>query len=504
MRTASFAMLFVATSLHVSVMDFGPGGWLLLVALFLIYPHLQYWRACRADDSVRAEMQNLVVDSVLLGMYIAALAFSQWLAFAAVLGTLSNNAANKGWKGVWETAFALLGGILVWVAVMGFNFSPQTEWPATIFCMLGLGSYLLAMQQIGYSRNLQLRQTRESLRLREQEMLAANQTLQRHLREIDALQVQLREQATRDPLTGLHNRGSLDGALERESARCKREGEALSLVMIDVDSFKNYNDRYGHQSGDECLKNVARTLQACARRASDLVARYGGEEFSLVLPNTDTVAAAQLAETIRCSIEALDIPHVHSPVGRVTISIGVATMSGGAETDVASLLRGADEALYRAKEGGRNQVCVAPAIPLPGAGLASFVQLVWHEAYECNNPLIDDQHRALFAQANGLLGAMLAGQQSDEVNRMLDTLIQDVVQHFRDEEAIITAAGVPGLAEHLDTHHELVDRVVSMRDAFRAGVLGIGELFQFIAHDLVARHMLGADRKLFPYLTVNR
>lgn len=497
MRTASFAMMFVATGLHVQGKDFGLVGWLLLGALFLVYPQVQYWRVGRAANAVQTEMQNLLVDSVLLGAFVAALGFSQWLAFSAVLGTLSNNAANKGWKGIAQALLALFGGALLWIAVAGFRFSPETDGVATIFCILGLTGYLLTMNNVGFSRNQQLRRVREALRLHEQELLASNQALHENLREIDELQVQLREQAIRDPLTGLHNRGYLDSTLERELARCRREGEALSLAMIDVDHFKNFNDCYGHQAGDECLKEVATALCASVRRASDLVARYGGEEFSLILPHTDAAAALQMAENVRRAVEALALPHEQSAAGRVTISIGVATMAGTADISSGKLLRAADEALYRAKRSGRNQVQTSAA-DSGERSLANLVRLVWQEAHRCENVVIDDQHRALFGHANALLAAILAGCSTEQAMAMLDQLIREVVQHFHDEEAIIVAAGLPGAAEHAARHRELLARAVALRDGFRAGAIDIGALFEFVAHELIARHMLSADRELFP------
>lgn len=500
MRTLSFAMMFVATGLHLRGEAVGVAAWLALAALFLVYPHVQYWRARRAADPVRLELQSLLVDSVLLGAYIAAVGFSQWLAFSVMLGTLSNNAANKGWRGVGQTIVALVGGALLWSAVAGFRFSPQTAWPATLFCIVGLSWYLLAMNELGYSRNRELRRAREALREREQELLTTNLDLRRSLEEIDQLQVQLREQAIHDPLTGLYNRGYLDSSLERELARCKREGEALSIAMIDVDHFKSYNDRYGHPAGDECLKRVAHALQASARRASDLVARYGGEEFSLILPDTDATAARQLAEAVRAAIEALAVPHEHSALGQVTISIGLATLASGAEMSCTSLVRAADEALYRAKRAGRNQVCVAPPAGSGDLSLAHFVQLVWHEAHRCANELINDQHQALFQRANRLLSAILAGSEAGELDLLVDALIHDVTRHFADEEAIITTAGLSGVAEHVAQHRALLDQAARMRESFRLGLLGIGDLYQFIAHDLIVRHMLGADKELLPEL----
>ncbi len=504
MRTASFAAVFVATSLHIYGKSYGLVAWASSAALFLVYPHVQYWRACRADDPLRVEMRNLLVDSVLLGAAVAALEFPLWITVCAMLGVFTNGAANKGWRGVGEAMVAALGGALAWIAAAGFKLSPYTDWPTTLFCIVGLIAYLLVLGNLGFTRNLQLRSTREELQLREKDLLTANETLLRNLQEIAGLQEQLREQANRDPLTGLYNRRFLDSTLERELARCRRDGHSLSLIMLDVDYFKKYNDRYGHQAGDECLRSVARTLQESAKRASDLAARYGGEEFSLVLADTDAAVAQRLAETVRQSIEALDMPHEQSRTGKVTISVGVATMTNAAYQDAESLFRAADEALYRAKQGGRNQVQVAPETPQRvgvGEGAAAdLVQLVWHAAYECGHTAIDDEHQALFGHTNQLLAAILSGRPTAEVAGLIDALIRAVGQHFRDEEAIIAAAGFPGAAEHAAIHRELLDRARNMAARFQAGPLGIGELFQFLAHDLVARHILGTDRKFFSYV----
>ena len=502
MRSASFAMLFVASGLHVAGTDFGLAAWLLLAALFLIYPQLQYGWVCRADDPVRAEMNSLVFDSLLLGIFVAALGFSQWLAFTAILGTLSNNAANKGWQGIWQSILALLGGMALAIAIGGFRFSPHTEWSATIVCIVVLAAYLLTMSNFSFLRNSRLRQTRETLQLRQDELLSANQDLRRSLEEIDQLQVKLREQATHDPLTKLYNRGYLDSTLEREMARCRRDAVPLSVAMIDVDHFKSYNDCYGHPAGDTCLKKVADALQGSARRASDLVARYGGEEFSLVLPNTDSAAARQMAEAARQAVEALAIPHEQSPAGRVTISIGVTTMANGLDNSVEGLWRVADQALYRAKRDGRNQVRVAqdaqPVVAACGGGLSleNLVQLVWNEANGCDSGQIDEQHRALFSHANELLGGILAGRPANEITELLDALIQEVSRHFQDEEAIILASGLPGAVEHVAAHHQLVNRVIAMREGLQSGTVDIGALFQFVARELIVQHMLGADKEL--------
>jgi diguanylate cyclase (GGDEF)-like protein len=168
--------------------------------------------------------------------------------------------------------------------------------------------------------------------------------------------------AVRDSLTGLANRRCIDDTISKEWARAQRHQRPLSVVMLDVDFFKKYNDHYGHQAGDVCLRSVAQALQLDVQRASDLVARYGGEEFMFILPDTDAVTAKRLTEGACAAISALKMPHEQSPWGVVTVSAGIATLSGNAYTDIESLLGAADSALYQAKQSGRNQARMAPDI----------------------------------------------------------------------------------------------------------------------------------------------
>ncbi|MFH1059755.1 MAG: diguanylate cyclase [Pseudomonadota bacterium] len=160
-----------------------------------------------------------------------------------------------------------------------------------------------------------------------------------------------------DELTELANRRAMDQHLAEEWRRAAREGHTLSLVMLDVDRFKQYNDTYGHVQGDRALQAVATVLAASARRPGDLAVRYGGEELALVLPGADLRAAAGLAEQLRRQVQALAIPHRASGVEPVlTVSLGVASLAPGLTADPASLINAADEALYRAKQAGRNRV----------------------------------------------------------------------------------------------------------------------------------------------------
>jgi diguanylate cyclase (GGDEF)-like protein len=165
--------------------------------------------------------------------------------------------------------------------------------------------------------------------------------------------------STTDGLTGLANRRYFDEMLEMEWRRAARQNLPLAAAMIDVDLFKNYNDHYGHQAGDECLRQVAGVLSRLVGRAGDLVARYGGEEFVFIGPATGGDNALDLAESIRAALEDLALPHAQSPLGIVTVSIGVAAMIPADGQTPFGLLQQADEALYLAKHRGRNRVVLA-------------------------------------------------------------------------------------------------------------------------------------------------
>jgi len=167
----------------------------------------------------------------------------------------------------------------------------------------------------------------------------------------------LRQSARTDGLTGLANRRSFDEELQHEWRRACRRQEPLSLVLLDIDHFKAFNDHYGHPAGDRCLQAVARAIGAVIRRPSDLAARYGGEEFAVVLPATDAGGAQHIAQNLVRAVAALEIPHAASPQARhVTISAGATTaLRPERNTQPAQLIDAADAALYQAKHLGRNQ-----------------------------------------------------------------------------------------------------------------------------------------------------
>ncbi len=170
----------------------------------------------------------------------------------------------------------------------------------------------------------------------------------------------LRQLSFHDSLTGLHNRRYFDEFLEREFKRAQRNQTPIALIMIDIDYFKKYNDRFGHQAGDECLRQIAATFALVVHRSHDLVARYGGEEFAVVLPETDMEGVLAVAENLRVRVADLRIHHPESPYGHVTISEGVASVIPAPESFTHQLIEAADSALYHSKRAGRNRVSAAP------------------------------------------------------------------------------------------------------------------------------------------------
>lgn len=187
--------------------------------------------------------------------------------------------------------------------------------------------------------------------------LKAMQRIAQMREELERANQKLKDLAELDGLTGISNRRHFDYILSKECRLARRSKEPISLIMADIDFFKPFNDNYGHQAGDDCLKLVAKALMPLVSRAGDLIARYGGEEFVVVLANTDRDGALAVAEKIRQAVEALEIEHEFSGVSRfVTMSMGVAVETATENIQPAELIEMADKKLYQAKKAGRNKV----------------------------------------------------------------------------------------------------------------------------------------------------
>ena len=308
----------------------------------------------------------------------------------------------------------------------------------------------------------------------------------------------LRRLARRDVLTELPNRLAANERLHSEFVGMKRSDTAYAVLMIDIDHFKRVNDSHGHAVGDQVLQRIARVLRATLRE-SDFVARFGGEEFLALLPATELAAASRVAAKIRQAVEASPDP----TAGPLTLSVGVA-MAHDEQASENEAVLDADKALYVAKDQGRNQVQQAPESLVRAqadeAIAENLVHLVWRDVYRSGNAVIDAQHRALFKDVNQLLGAMLGEREPQDVLALVQRFIADVLQHFREEEAILTQAEYPGVAAHAELHRALIEQAGELSKHYGAGTLTLGELFAFLARDVVAHHMLVADREFFAHL----
>lgn len=214
------------------------------------------------------------------------------------------------------------------------------------------------LQELADRTALALVNARQARQLQE-----ANHELERRVnertRELAEANRRLEELASRDPLTGLANRRIFDSTLESELNRARRERDSLSLMMVDIDHFKKFNDRYGHLAGDECLRKSARILQECFRRSTDLVARYGGEEFAIILPGMNAEQVEHKAEQLRQAFIQEGLPEALVGTGCLTVSIGACTLQVDTELSAARLIESADQALYTSKANGRNRcTCV--------------------------------------------------------------------------------------------------------------------------------------------------
>jgi|TARA_B100000315_G_C14534613_1_gene567834 diguanylate cyclase (GGDEF)-like protein len=214
---------------------------------------------------------------------------------------------------------------------------------------------------------LALKQAMDERRHRERELERREKELLEVTRLLEETNERLRHLSTLDGLTGISNRRRVMEYMEQEWRRSARDRTWLSVLMIDVDFFKNYNDSCGHQAGDDCLWMVANCLKRNLNRPADMVGRYGGEEFIAVLPETPLDGAVNVADMARESIVSLNIPHPDSAVDpRVTITIGVASCMPGGDSTISDLITGADRALYEGKAAGRNRVAAGQATAAPG------------------------------------------------------------------------------------------------------------------------------------------
>jgi diguanylate cyclase (GGDEF)-like protein/hemerythrin-like metal-binding protein len=295
-----------------------------------------------------------------------------------------------------------------------------------------------------------------------------------------------------DRLTGAWNRRRFEEAANAEMALVRRRKGPVSLMIFDLDFFKNVNDTHGHNVGDTVLVEIAHIARE-QLRASDALVRWGGEEFIVISPATRIEGALSLAEKIREAISAWKFPNV----GHVTVSIGVAEYALG--EDLAIWIQRADEALYRAKAEGRNRVAKARAVIGIEPPATQLLEIFWEDSYACGHPTIDAQHRKLFTLTNSLVGAISSGQPVAETSMRLRRLMAHTAQHFHDEEALLTRVGYPDLSAHAAEHHRLLEKASRFEAEVEAGKADVSQFVGFLILDLVQGHILIEDRSFFSH-----
>ncbi|QDM00096.1 diguanylate cyclase [Rhodopseudomonas palustris] len=314
------------------------------------------------------------------------------------------------------------------------------------------------------------------------------------VRELQHQLEQVRLESMTDPLTEVGNRKFFETSLARLIAAGETSGP-LSLLIIDLDNFKQFNDRHGHVVGDDVLRLAAATIKHTCRR-DDVVCRYGGDEFAIVLPGTGLRDALLLGEKIRAAIAARELHRrsTHERLGRLLISIGSAEFRRG-ET-VEDFVERADHWMYAAKQASRSRsLCTAegtgrqPAAAQPG--------LLWHDSYACGEPTIDRQHRELFDLANVVLSAEIATLEPARLAEVVELLIARVAEHFAYEESVLEAIDYDERARHRMEHDHLLARARQVCDAMSAGGQSLGELREFLVNALIVGHMLRDDRQFF-------
>jgi diguanylate cyclase (GGDEF)-like protein len=228
--------------------------------------------------------------------------------------------------------------------------------------VLAVGNTAVQLYRLDLSRKRALTELAELNAELEDRVADRTERLARVADDLKIVNQSLERLSQEDGLTGLANRRLFDSHLAMQVAMAHRSGSSLALILFDIDSFKAFNDRYGHLAGDECIKRTAQALRACCQRATDLVARWGGEEFAILLPDTDLAGAAKLAEAARQAVADLKIPHATSRAGAfVSVSGGVAALDGDTVTTPQQLIEATDQALYRAKALGRNRTVALQA-----------------------------------------------------------------------------------------------------------------------------------------------
>jgi len=335
-RSISFALVSIVLGSHIETLGAGPLLWVMLVLQFILYPHLLYFYTQRLPHPKQHDMEigNMLLDGFCFGLWIAFLGFPLWISFMLYIGVCMNLMVFQSIKGWAKANASLLAGVAIMVWLYPVPWQPQTSGLTTLLTIATLTLYIMAFGHDGYRRGTALKRQRYQLKCQ----LEENQLLQK----------QLEQQAVCDPLTGLYNRRHLDTEMQACLLRCEAQSTTAAIMLIDIDFFKQINDKHGHAIGDKLLQSLAQQmLRSC--RAADIACRYGGDEFLLLINDISPAKALQRAQQL-CA----DFARHDSGVGvSTTLSCGLAIFPLHGRTQEV-LIEQADRALYQVKLNGRN------------------------------------------------------------------------------------------------------------------------------------------------------
>ena len=348
-RSMAFVLLWPAMAAQMRGIEAaGPLAWTLLTLHLLLLPQLMYWRACQSTQPRETEVGHMLLDALCFGLWSGWLGHPLWITAATSVCITANLMAFRGPRGALQALGLYLGGGALMTLGLGITPVLETDRIATLLSLLTLEVYLLGFAYGAYQRSMLLHRTRAELQQRERD-------LQQRLDQIAALQEHLTEQARRDPLTGLHNRRFLTERVHELTRSGSGACTSIGVMLVDIDHFKQVNDRHGHLAGDRVLQAVARLLALAHEEGAEVVCRYGGEEFLLLLPDRGAARMRALAERLRGGVEALRIEPGGGTAEPITVTLSIGWASGQGEP-IERLIDRADRALYRAKQAGRNRV----------------------------------------------------------------------------------------------------------------------------------------------------
>jgi diguanylate cyclase (GGDEF)-like protein/hemerythrin-like metal-binding protein len=299
-----------------------------------------------------------------------------------------------------------------------------------------------------------------------------------------------------DPLTGVGNRRFFEKSLLRLLGEAKTD-VPVSLLLVDVDNFKQFNDRHGHVVGDDVLRLVASSIRQKSRQ-EDIICRYGGDEFAIILPRTPLKGALLFGDKIKAAITARELHRrsTSESLGRLTISIGAAEYRLGEAAD--ALVERADHWMYAAKQAGRTRKGHKVSDSADDRIDRSKHELLWYSSYACGEEKIDRQHRELFDLANILLFDHVGSFEINQLTAIIEVFIIHLQDHFHYEEAVLAVNHYDALDDHKSEHQRLLEDARRMKDAAASAETSLADLREYLVNSVVVGHMLEHDRRFFP------